>query len=186
MCPAARSAPGYAGLFDPGGYPGQRDGDKPPVKNGDGLIASPGFRAPTPGRLPRVTPKLAAASRCDDTLSATRPAHPKRNRSGYVIPERSLTLRSVYPQSPPYEAPDRGAARRTGRSGARRDVAEATVEATRRRPGRPWAATLGAQQGSSPAASRRFERSCGISLCGAAPGRSELAAARSGASYGGD
>ena len=73
--PAAASAPGHAAA--------RGAGHEPPCLVGDGLVASPGFRAPMPGRSRRVAPSLASASRCDDPLSAARPAHPKRNRSGH-------------------------------------------------------------------------------------------------------
>ena len=42
-------------------------------------------------------PELETASRCDDVLSAARPAHPKRNRSGCVIPEHSVDTGELRP-----------------------------------------------------------------------------------------
>ena len=76
---------------------GKRDGDQPPGKGcGDGLIALPGFRAPISGPSSGCA-ELETASRCDDVLSAARPAHPKPNRSGYAIPEHSVDAGELRP-----------------------------------------------------------------------------------------
>lgn len=88
--PAAHQRSGGCCLVDPGGKAREAGRRKAACMwNGDGLFASPGFRAPTPG-LPSGRPDFKTASRCDDPLSAARPAHPRRNRSGCVIPERSV------------------------------------------------------------------------------------------------